>query len=307
MLQLHTLNQAILDDPRFRRTMDPPAPHGAALERHVDAVVERLRAERTRLARTTGGLSRVGDVVDSALRTHAVEHMDEEGYPEKGKLAIALGLHLMNVVSASYRRFFGLLEPMLRQIQERHGRPARVLELASGSGGFAFALASLSASRGLQVEVTGSDIVPLYVSRGQSKAAEVAAKEAVTFRLLDAMNMDQLADGAYDIVFIAQSTHHFSPGQLARMIAEARRVATTAFVSVDGYRSLGMVAFVSGTALLSLWPAMVHDATISARKFYPEAELEAIARMAAPGARVRLGRIWPLNTTLTVRLDGEGS
>ena len=307
MLQLHALNQAILDDPMFLRGMEPPAPRGAALERHVDAAVERLRAERVRLGHEAGGLSKVGAVVDSALRTEAVEHMDEEGYPEKGKLAIALGLHMMNVVSASYRRFFELLAPTLRQIHERHGRPARVLELASGSGGFAFALASLGRRRGLPVEVTGSDIVPLYVARGQAKAAEEGVP--VTFRLLDAMNMDGIEDGAYDVVFVAQSTHHFSPGQLARMIAEARRVATTSFVSVDGYRSLGMVAFVSGTALLSMWPAMLHDATISARKFYPEAELEAIARMAAPGARVRLGRIWPLNTTLTVRFDalhGEG-
>jgi len=305
MLQLHALNQTILDDPRFRLAMTPPAPRPSAPEEHVDSAVNRLRAERTRLGQEVGGLSKVGVVVDSALRTDAVEHMDEDGYPEKGKLAIALGLHMMNVVSASYLRFFELIAPMLRQIEERRGRPARVLELASGSGGFALALASLAARRGLRVEVTGSDIVPLYVERGRRKAA--AQRAAVEFRRLDALDMHDLEDGAYDVVFIAQSTHHFSPGQLARMIAESRRVATTAFVSVDGYRSLGMVAFVSGTALLSMWPAMMHDATISARKFYPEAELEAIARMAAPGAPVRLGRIWPLNTTLTVRFDSEAS
>ncbi len=50
---------------------------------------------------------------------------------------------------------------------------------------------------------------------------------------------------------------------------------------------------------------MVHDAVISARKFYAAPELEAIARMAAPGASVRTGRIVPLNTTLVVRFDGE--
>jgi hypothetical protein len=54
---------------------------------------------------------------------------------------------------------------------------------------------------------------------------------------------------------------------------------------------------------MSLWPAMVHDAVISVRKFYGEAELEAIARMAAPDAQVTLGRIRPLNTVLTVRFD----
>jgi SAM-dependent methyltransferase len=181
----------------------------------------------------------------------------------------------------------------------------RVLELASGAGGFAFALDALARRNGVGVEVTASDIVPLYVTRGQERAAR--RKVPVTFRHLDALDMDSVPDAAYDVIFIAQSVHHFSPGKLARMIAESRRVATTAFVSVDGYRSLGMVAFVGGTAVLSLWPAMVHDAVISVRKFYGEAELEAIARMAAPEAAISLGRIRPLNTVLSVRFDGEAA
>jgi SAM-dependent methyltransferase len=304
MLQLHALNRSILDDPGFRLAIAPAAGEeaeaatGSGLERRADRAIDRFRAERLQRARNAGGISRLAATIDAALRTDAIEHMDEPSYPERGKLAIALGLHLMNVASASYRRFFTLLQPMLREIQEREGRPARVLELASGSGGFAFALASLAKRRGVAIEVTASDVVPLYVSRGREKAA--ASRIPVSFRLLDALNMSAVDDGAYDIIFIAQSVHHFSPGQLARMIAESRRVAATAFVSVDGYRSLPMVAFVAGTAVMSLWPAMVHDAVISVRKFYGEAELEAIARMAAPDGRITIGRIRPLNTTLTV-------
>jgi SAM-dependent methyltransferase len=303
MLQLRALNRTLLDDPAFQATMAPPHRQGEALERHVDAVIARMRTERARLALTAGALSRVSCALDEALRTNAVEHLDEPDYPESGKLAIALGLHLLNTVSASYRRFFSLLEPLLRDIAERHGRPARVLELASGSGGFAFALAALAKSKRLPVEVTGSDTVPLYVERSRAKAAAQALP--VTFRQLNAFDMSDIADGAYDLIFVAQSVHHFSPGQLARMISESRRVATTAFVSVDGYRSLATTAVVSGTALLTLWPAMVHDAVISARKFYPEAELEAIASMAAPGAGLQKGRIWPLLSTLTVRFAGK--
>jgi 2-polyprenyl-3-methyl-5-hydroxy-6-metoxy-1,4-benzoquinol methylase len=300
MLQLRALNRSILDAPSFRDSMAPPAPRGEALERHVDAKVAELRAERTRRAT---GLDRLGNAIDSALRTDAVEHMDEEGYPEHGKLGIALGLHMMNVASASYRRFFSRLRPILEDVQKRHGRPARVLELASGAGGFAFALEALARKHQLRIDVTASDIVPLYVERGAARAAKEGVP--VTWKRIDALDMTGIADGAYDVVFVAQSVHHFSPGQLARMIAESRRAATTAFVSVDGYRSLGMVAFVSGSAILSMWPAMVHDAVISVRKFYGEAELEAIARMAAPGCDVRLGRIKPLNTVLTVRFDRE--
>jgi len=85
--------------------------------------------------------------------------------------------------------------------------------------------------------------------------------------------MSDLPEGAYDLAFIAQSVHHFSPGKLARMIAESRRVATTALVSVDGYRSVGMLGFVIGTAALTARPAIIHDATLSARKFYSAPEL----------------------------------
>jgi SAM-dependent methyltransferase len=307
MLQLRSINRSILDDPTFKSAMFPARMEqgrGEALERHVDDVMEQLRAERMRRAAKTGKRARLGAAMDAALRTDAVEHMDEEGFPERGKLGIALGLHMMNVASASYRRFFETLAPMIARVEARFGRPARVLELASGSGGFAFALDALARRRGMRVEVTASDIVPLYVERGNARAAREDVP--VRFELLDALAMDAIDDDAFDIVFIAQSVHHFTPGKLARMIAESRRVATTAFMSVDGYRSVGMVAFVAGTAILSMWPAMVHDAIISVRKFYGEAELEAIARMAAPDAGVSLGRIRPLNTVLTVRFD-EGA
>jgi SAM-dependent methyltransferase len=305
MLQLRALNRTILNDPVFQPILASPGSHGEALERHVDAMVERLREERARRARQAGPLSQLDCALDGAFRTDAIEHLDEPDFPERGKLAIASGLHLLNVLATFYRRFFALLAPRLRRIQTCHGRPARILELASGAGGFAFALASLAKSRGLDVEVTGSDIVPLYVERSRAKAA--ARGLPVSFRCLNAFDLSEVEEGAYDIVFVAQSAHHFSPGKLARMIAESRRVATTAFVSVDGYRSVSTAAFVAGTALLSMRPTMVHDAVISARKFYAEAELEAIAAMAVPGAHIRTGRIWPLLTTLTVRFDGEAS
>ncbi|HEY2510588.1 MAG TPA: methyltransferase domain-containing protein [Polyangiaceae bacterium] len=304
MLQLRALHRSIFQDPSFEGALAPEALRGEALERHANDTMQSLRKERSRRGAAAGGLTRIGATLDAALRTDAVEHMDEDGYPEKGKLGIALGLHAMNVASASYWRFFKELEPMLRRIHARTGRAPRVLELASGSGGFAFALEKLARRAKLPLEVTASDVVPLYIERGAALAAKTGAK--VTFRKIDALDMSGEPEGAYDVVFIAQSVHHFSPGQLARMIRESQRVATTAFVSVDGFRSLGMVAFVAGTAILSLWPAMVHDAVISVRKFYPEGELEAIARMGAPKAKVKIGRIRPLNTVLSVRFD-EGS
>src|SRR5258706_12747482 len=135
----------------------------------------------------------------------------------------------MTVERATYRLFCAEVLQFRREAEARFRRPAGVLELASGSGGFAFALDALAGRRGVRVDITASDIVPLYVERGQARAAKEGGR--VTFRHLDALDMQSLDDGAFDVVFLAQSTHHFSPGQLPRLIAEPRAVATTAFVS----------------------------------------------------------------------------
>jgi SAM-dependent methyltransferase len=301
MLQLHEENRLAMQTPALQTLLASPQAGGAALEQHADVVLEALRTARSAIARKGSLAARLGSQIDESMRTRAVEHMDEADYPERGKFAIAQGLHLLNWVTGSYRKFFDLLEPMIREIVAAEGRPARILELACGAGGFSMELAAIAARKGLTVEVTGSDIVPLYVERATRKAAREG--NAATFRRLDALDMSDLAQGSFDIVFIAQSVHHFSPGQLARMISESSRIATRAFVSVDGYRSVPMVGFVAGTALLTLWPAMVHDAVISVRKFYGESELGVIGRLGAPRARVEIGRIWPLNTTLTVRFE----
>jgi 2-polyprenyl-3-methyl-5-hydroxy-6-metoxy-1,4-benzoquinol methylase len=301
MLQLHEENRAAMATQTLAGLLAVPPESGSALELHANGVIDALRTERARVARRGSLAARLGSRIDESMRTDAVEHMDEATYPEKGKLAIAQGLHLLNWVTGSYRNFFALLEPMIRQVVAEHGRPARILEVACGAGGFSMELSTLASRKGLDVEVTGSDIVPLYVERATRKAEKEG--NAARFRRIDALDMSDVAEGAYDIVFVAQSVHHFSPGQLARMISETSRIATTAFVSVDGYRSIPMVGFVAGTALLTLWPAMVHDAVISVRKFYGERELEVIATLGAPRANVDIGRIWPLNTTLTVRFD----
>ncbi len=246
MLRLHPLNQAVFSGDAFREATTRKGLRGEPLEAQANAALALVRHERARIAEERGSFARFANGLDAALRTNAMEHMDDPNFPESGKLAIANGLDLLNAVTGSYGRFFSLLEPMLRSSASRTGRAPRVLELAGGSGGFACALAALAAKRGLDLTVTGSDVVSLYIKRAREKAARHALH--VDFRIVDALTMGELDAGAYDIIFIAQSVHHFSPGQLARMVCEASRVATTAFVAVDGYRSLSMLAFVVGTA-----------------------------------------------------------
>lgn len=265
----------------------------------IDDELLRFRGARRVAALERGRVAHLVDRWDSAIRTNAIEYLDRPEYPETKKLRIALGVHLMNLATASYGRFLAVLEPMLRQIAEREQRPARLLELASGCGGFALALATRAERRGLPVQVTGSDVVPLYVDRA-NEAARVG-RVAATFRRLDALDMHDVEPGAYDVVFVAQSMHHFTAGQLGAMIAQSQRAARTAFVGIDGFRSLFMLGFVTAGSMLSLQPDVVHDAVITARKFYAESELALIARAACPLAHVTTRRLFPFNSLLTVR------
>lgn len=194
MLQLHALNDSVLATDGVRRAIDVGELRGDALELHTNRTLALVRDRRHALAEARGGLARLGDRLDCALRTDALEHMDDPAFPESGKLAIANGLDLLNAVTGSYRRFFGLLEPMLHTIAARHGRAPRVLELAGGSGGFACALAALGARRGLDVAITGSDVVPLHITRAQERAARDSLR--VDFRIVDALTMGDLDAGA---------------------------------------------------------------------------------------------------------------
>jgi SAM-dependent methyltransferase len=174
------------------------------------------------------------------------------------------------------------------------------LELASGSGEFSLGVARLARKRGLDVEITGSDYVEEYV-RAAAENARRRGSEA-RFRVLDAFDFaGRCEPGEFDIVFVAQSLHHFSPGQLAKIIAQSRTVATTAFVGVDGLRSLRVLAVFPLLAASALSRRFLHDAVVSARKFYSDAELAIVGRIAAADARVETATRQPGFSILTVR------
>ena len=259
----------------------------------------RLRRQRARL------LERPWLALDEALRTDTLEHFDEPDYPEEKRLALARQLHRFNRLVFSYGRFLSVLRPFIEEVAGRRGRPARVLELASGSGEFAMALAKLSATRGLPVEVTGSDVQPAFVEAARERAD--ARGLPVRFQQLDAFDLDHQPADAFDLVFIAQSLHHFNAGQLARVVASGHRLAEVAFVAVDGYRSLYLLSFLA-LATLPLSGALdfLHDSVVTARKLYSLAELDLLARLAAPEARVEVRANHPGFSVLTVQADQGG-
>ena len=280
MLQLTDLNRraraAIPRESLAYRTMDE-------LDRVADDAVAQLRAERLRLAAgTERALARLERIVD----TDTVESLDRVDHPAALKLRQVRWLHAQNVVLRSYPRYLGFLQPSIRSaVEARHGARARLLELACGSGELTLALARLARERDLAVDITGSDVVPAYVEDATRRARE--ANVPARFRVLNAFELSrEVAAGEVDVAFMVQSLHHFSAGQLARMIAQVGAAGARRFVGLDGRRSMFMLGALPTLCALSLDPYFTHDAWISMRRLHAEAELELIASIAAPGARV---------------------
>jgi SAM-dependent methyltransferase len=304
MLQLRRLSADALDSLAARTAFPPPWNSLPELRSAADTYCRSFLDERSALARARFAPTRLCDALDRRLRTDAVEYLDRSDFPAERKLRLVRALHRINRLLGTYRLCFRLLEPLIRAVSEREGRPARVLELASGSGEFTLDLVRAARRKNLAVEVTGSDYIPEYVRAAAANAARRGLD--AEFRVLDAFDFASgCAEGEFDVVFVAQSLHHFSPGQLATMIAQARRVATTAFVGVDGFRSLWVLTTFPLLAASAFNAPFLHDAVLSARKFYSDAELALLGAIAAPDARVKTATRQPGFSVLTVRWDAN--
>lgn len=298
VLQLHPVDRRWMDARRRAADFPPTWATMAELGAVAEAEVGALRAAR--LA-ADGPVTRLRARFDAAVRTDATEWMDRDSLPPAERTEMVRRLHRFNRALFSYHRFVRFLRPVIDAVAAREGRPARLLELASGSGELALALDRLATRRGLPVELTGSDIVQSHVDSANQRAE--AGGHRVRFRRVDAMDLlAAVTPGAFDIICIAQAAHHFSPGFLARMIAQARVAGARHFVVIDGRRNLSTLAFLVPLAgALTRHRKLMYDAYITARKFYADAELELLARVAAPGADVAVQPHEPGFVTLTVR------
>lgn len=290
MFQLQALNREVI--PGLLASTVPDD----ALERRADRLVFRLREAREAQAR--GLPARLAVTLDRWLRSDAPEFLDREDVPADAKVAIVSRLDRLNRRLQAYRRFLAVLRPGIEAVHRREGRPVRLLELASGAGDFALELARLAQAQRLPVTVHGSDYEPGQVREGRRKAR--AAGLDVAFEVINAFDMDNVAAGDFDIIFLAQTMHHFTPGQLARMVEQASRKATHAFVGIDVQRSLHVWGIVPAMAALNPDYAFLHDGIISIRKMYSEPELALIAQLAAPDRQVRTRGIFPGYSVLEV-------
>lgn len=276
-LQTHRLDRALLRE----RLAPPPWRTMDELDAAADAAIDRLRTERLARAR---GLTTLSARLDAAARTDTLEHMDRDDLPPALRQQMVRQLYDFTRVVRSHPRFIRMMRSTIHRLAADAGRPVRALELASGSGELALALTTLARRRSLPVTIDGSDVAPPFVELANQTAARRGLP--TRFSVLNAFDLEHAVEpGRYALVFIVQAAHHFTPGQLARMIAQARRAGARTFVAIDGRRSLRTLVALPLLMALYRSPHLVHDGWISARRFYADAELELIAATAAPDAR----------------------
>lgn len=300
MLQLQTAGYKALGNLSSRGEYPPQWETIDELEALTDRFMERFCEERLAVSQELGPGFLIPELLDRAIRTDEPEHMDNEQVAGEERLESVRALDRMNRMTLAYDHQCDLLMPLIATIA-RQKRPVGVLELAAGSGGLAFALAERAQQEHLDIRITASDIVPDMISEGNRIAAERSLP--VNFMLLNVFDYERVGSGPIDLVIISQSLHHFRPGRLARMIAQAQRSGASFFAGIDGYRSLLLFGGVPLVAALQGSGTFTLDGLTSARKFYSEIELDIIARIATRKERHRVTCSWPL-TMLLAELDG---
>lgn len=271
----------------------------AAARSELDSLAERafsgMRRRVGALAQNTSWVAACSATLDawwSSAEGH--EYLDDPELDPEKRVGIVSCLDGMNSLLGSYALFFEYLTPLLST-----DRRTRVLDLAAGHGGFALAAAALAERRGCGLEVVASDIKREYLDLGARRARTAGLD--VRFRVQDALDLSNLHAGEYDVVTCTQSLHHFRPGQVAVMFAEASRVARRGVLFIDGARSALNAVAVVGLGLLAYRDsAFAHDALLSFRRFFVPEELELLARLSPWGARASAEWIPPAHCLLRI-------
>jgi SAM-dependent methyltransferase len=254
----------------------------------ADTALLEMRRQVAKSAARSGGARNWAASVDAWWRrTDASENMDDPELDEQVRIRIVSHLDAMNELLGSYRLFFDRVRPLLRE-----SGTTRMLDLAAGHGGFALATARSAREERIQLEIVASDIRGEYLALGEHRSR--SERLGVRFVTQDALDLSNIAPGDYDILTSTQALHHFSPGQIALMFAEAARIAARGVLFIDGARSALTGAATWAVGVFGYRDrAFAHDSLVSFRRFFVPEELELLARLGPGCDRARGSAVAP--------------
>ncbi|MCC5822545.1 MAG: methyltransferase domain-containing protein [Phycisphaerales bacterium] len=219
------------------------------------------------------------------------ELMDDPALSSADHELALRGLARINRLSLASRAH---LAP-LKRLAMRLGRPVRVVDVASGSGDGAVALARAAWDVGIGVDLTMTDISERAADLCRSRAracgleADVLVLDVVESPLPEA-----------DLVTCSLFMHHLTEANAVSALDRMRAACRDGIVSVNDLRRCvwGSALAVAVPRLLTRSRVVHTDAVISARAAFTSGEMLGLAERAGmPGARVR--RCYPARMTMT--------
>lgn len=172
---------------------------------------------------------------------------------------------VVNALVAGWRGTYRThLRPLLRA-----GEVTTLLDVGSGGGDLARALARWARRDGFDLRVTAIDPDP----RADAWARRQRPVPGVRFRRTSSSEL--VANGeSFDLVVSNHLLHHLDPAQLQELLADSQRLARRAVVHSDIQRSrIAYALFSAATLLLFRGSFIREDGLISIRRSYRAAEL----------------------------------
>lgn len=231
-------------------------------------------------------------IADLGRRRREAELMDQPGLDIRAHHHALTALGRANIVS----RTAASLWPAIRLAAKAHaggtaaGRPLRILDVASGGGHLAVALARRAARDGVRVEITGCDISPVAGDYARTLALR-AGITGVRFEPVDALTGSW--PGEVDVAICTLFLHHLDEQDAVTLLCRMRDAARRLVLVSDLRRSAtGYVFAWAGCRMLSRSRVFHVDGTRSVEAAFTPAEAERLAAKAGlDGARVTTH--WP--------------
>jgi SAM-dependent methyltransferase len=221
-----------------------------------------------------------------SIRHRRPEIMDQPDLDPREHAKALRGLARINLLS---RTGAAPWSKIARVARRNPGRPLRVLDVASGGGDLALALAARARRAGIDVQVEGCDISPTAVGIAQARAH--AKNMSVRFFVWDALS-DALPEG-YDVVACSLFLHHLDDSQAEGLLRRMSDAAGQLVLVDDLIRGrLGYALALLACYGLSRSRVVRFDGPASVEGAYTGEEAKALARRAGMAA-AKVERHWP--------------
>lgn len=237
-------------------------------------------------------------VIRHFLKSYPGDFRERQEYPElldsdHGTLAeVVASLDDLTRINTFLFGIAATLDPLKRRVRAAP-QPVSVLDLGTGNGHLARALANWAFREHVALRLLAAGVNPRHVAiaaaelhRTPTTSLPRPARGGVHLLAADGCRLP-LADNAADYVISSLLLHHFAPDAVVALLRECRRVARLGLVMTDLIRHPAPYwPFRLVRPLLVHSPTPHHDSEASFRRGYTPAELRRLAAQALADPQV---------------------